>query len=138
MGRVGPAVGALDRAGTSGHRVLPPDGAAEGSCELHVQGVDFFDSANHPTMTFATTAITGSGATWSFEGPLTVKGRTSPVRLDASLTGKALFSVDEKEHIGFVARGALSRAAFGVAPAIPSFVLSDEVQLDLSVQLVAE
>ncbi len=105
--------------------------------EQHVQGEDFFDSANHPTMTFRSTQISGSGDRWSFEGPLTLRGVSHPVALDAELTGRAVFPMDGTEHIGFVASGVLSRRAFNVATAIPSVMLSDDIAVDLAVQLIA-
>lgn len=105
--------------------------------EAHVQGEDFFDSANHPTMSFRSSRIEGEGDAWSFEGPLTLRGVTQPVALVASLTGRTVFPMDGKEHIGFVANGSLSRTAFGVAPKIPTMMLSDAIQVELAVQLVA-
>ncbi len=106
--------------------------------EQHVQGEDFFDSANYPNMTFAASDISGSGAAWTMSGPLSLKGASVPITLDVTLTGRQIFPMDNKEHIGFVASGIVSRSAFGVASQIPAFLLSDDIQLDLSVQLIAE
>ncbi len=106
--------------------------------EQHVQGEDFFDSERHPMMTFSTSQILGSGDKWTMTGPLTLRGASVPVSLEATLTGRTVFPMDNKEHIGFVASGVVSRLAFGVASQIPSFMLSDDIQLDLSVQLVPE
>ncbi len=106
--------------------------------EEHLQGEDFFHSGQFPTMTFRSTGIEGEGERWHVNGDLTLRGITRPVALDTNLTGRALFPVDQKEHIGFVATGAVSRTAFGVAPNIPSLMLSDDIRVELSVQLIPE
>jgi polyisoprenoid-binding protein YceI len=130
-----------DRAETSSLQVFVELASLQSSHpgrEEHLQGEDFFHSARHPQMIFTTTSISGAGDRWSFEGPLVLRGVEQPIQLDATLTGRAVFPLDQKEHIGFVARGSLSRSAFGVAPNIPGLLLSDQVVLDLSVQLIAE
>ncbi len=106
--------------------------------EQYVQGEDFFDSANYPTMTFTAGEFSGSGDSWAMTGPLTLKGISVPVTLDVTHTGRQIFPVDNSEHIGFVASAAVSRFAFGVGSQIPSFILSDDIKLDLAVQLIAE
>ncbi|MGD9755554.1 MAG: YceI family protein [Acidimicrobiia bacterium] len=105
--------------------------------EQHVQGEDFFDSTRHPTMLFRSTGIEGDGNRWSCAGELTLRGMTAPITLHTELTGRALFPLDQKEHIGFIGTGTLSRRTFGVAPNIPSLLLSDDIRIELSVQLIA-
>lgn len=106
--------------------------------EQHVQGEDFFDSANHPSMTFTAEEFSGSGDRWAMTGPLTLKGTSRTVTLDVTHMGRQVFPIDGTEHIGFVASGVVSRSAFGVGSQIPSFLLSDDIQLDLAVQLIPE
>jgi polyisoprenoid-binding protein YceI len=43
----------------------------------------------------------------------------------------------EKEHVGFVARGLLSRSTFGVAVGVPADLLSDDIEIEIAAQLVA-
>ena len=104
----------------------------------HLQGADFFDTAADGTMTFRSTNITGSGDDWTIDGQLTMKGESHPVSLKAKMTGKAVFPMDQKERIGFTAAGTLARKKFGVGAAIPGFVLAEDVELTLAVQLVAQ
>lgn len=106
--------------------------------EEHLQGEDFFHSARHPEMSFLSTRIEGADTSWSVTGNLSLRGVTQPVTLDATLTGRALFPLDQKEHIGFVASGLLSRTAFGVAPNVPTMILSDDITVDLAIQLIPE
>lgn len=106
--------------------------------EEHLQGEDFFHSGQFPTMTFRSTGIEGDGERWRVLGDLTLRGTTGQVGFDTTLTGRALFPLDQKEHIGFVANGAVSRSAFGVAPNIPSLMLSDDIKVELSVQLIPD
>ncbi len=104
----------------------------------HLQGPDFFDTAADGTMTFRSTKITGAGDDWTIDGQLTLKGNTHPVSLKAKMTGKAIFPMDQKERIGFTASGTLDRKKFGVGAAIPGFVVSEDVELSLAIQLVAQ
>ena len=106
--------------------------------EEHLQGEDFFHSAQHPQMSFRSTRIEGAEAAWTVTGDLSLRGVTRPVTIDTRMTGRALFPLDQKEHIGFVASGVLSRTAFGVAPNVPSMMLSDDITVELAVQLILQ
>lgn len=103
----------------------------------HIQNPDFFHSELHPAMTFRSVAVTAAGEGWIVDGELTVRGAGLPVRLETRMTGRKVFPLDEKEHIGFVASGRLSRSSFGVAAEIPGDLLSDDIEIDIAAQLVA-
>jgi polyisoprenoid-binding protein YceI len=102
----------------------------------HLQVADYFDSANHPTMTYRSTGFVEGPSGWTVDGELTLKGTTRPLSLQAAVTGRALFPLDQKEHIGVTATGHLHRTAFGIGPDVPAFLLSDVIQLELAVQLL--
>ena len=104
--------------------------------EEHLQGADFFDSGQYSDMIFRSTHIRGDREQWTVTGDLTLRGVTNPVTFDAQMTGRSVFPLDQKEHIGFVASGSLSRTAFGVGASIPTMMLSDEINIELAVQLV--
>ena len=104
----------------------------------HLQIPDFFDTASYPTMVFESESVDGDDGAWVIDGNLTIKGTTLPLRLTTMLTGQRVFPLDEKLHTGFVASGSLSRLAFGVAPEVPDPMLSDDIKLDLAVQLIAD
>jgi len=103
----------------------------------HIQNPDFFHSASHPDMTFRSTSISQTGEGWVVDGDLTVKGTSQPMRLETTMTGRKVFPLDEKEHIGFVASGLLSRTAFGVAAGVPADLLSEDIEIVIAAQLVA-
>jgi polyisoprenoid-binding protein YceI len=103
-----------------------------------LQTADYFDTALHPTMVFESTAVDGEDERWVVDGQLTIKGTTAPLRLDVTMTGRSVFPLDEKEHIGFVASGWLSRRAFGVAPDVPDDILSDGIDLAIAAQLITD
>jgi polyisoprenoid-binding protein YceI len=106
----------------------------------HLQIADYFDTAAHPMMVFESTSIAAgeSDDRWVLDGDLTIKGTTRPLRLSAGLTGRRVFPLDEKEHTGFVANGRLSRLAYGIGAEVPDIMLSDEIELDIAAQLIAD
>lgn len=94
-----------------------------GPRDEHIRSGDFLDVANHPEITFVTTAVepTGEG-TATVTGDLTIRGVTNPVKLDATLNaiGPNPFNA-EQQIAGFTLTGEIDRTAFGIdfgAPAI--------------------
>ena len=60
----------------------------EPSLTGHLFSPDFFDAANHPEITFASTAIEPAGdGNLKVTGDLTIRGVTRPVELDAEVEG---------------------------------------------------
>ena len=103
--------------------------------DQHIQGPDFFDSENHPKLTFTSTGISGSGDNYQLTGDLTLRGVTKPVSLAVDFNGSNVFPVDQSTHFGFTATGSISRADFAMTYGAP-LVLSDNVKLNLDVQFV--
>ena len=101
----------------------------------HLRAGDFFDVANHPQLTFRSTAISESGSGFSMSGDLTIKGATQPVELEATFNGSGVFPVDQSTHYGFSATGTISRSAFDVSYGVP--MVSDDVALVLEAQFVS-
>ncbi len=56
------------------------------SRDKHLRSADFFDSENHPEITFTATEVTLDGAGASVTGSLEVRGQTRPLAFPASLT----------------------------------------------------
>lgn len=84
----------------------------------HLRGEDFFDVANHPTMTFRSTGVrvASSGGTsddYLVDGELTVRGVTRPLTLEASFDGTATDPWGG-ERVAFTAKGSVDREAFGL------------------------
>jgi len=55
--------------------------------DAHLRGNDFFDMDQFPEINFKSTAVGGSGSTYTVTGDLTIKGTTKPVTFDLEMTG---------------------------------------------------
>jgi polyisoprenoid-binding protein YceI len=109
--------------------------------DTHLRSADFFDlEESDPTMTFASTSITGEGDEFTMTGDLSLAGVTRPVELEVELEG---VSGDPwgGTRAGFSAEGNISRKDFGIEFDIPldggGFVIGDKVKIELDLQFVA-
>ncbi len=100
----------------------------------HLNGENFFDTANHPEITFTGTEITSTGdTTFDITGDLTIKGETQAVTLKATIRKMDMHPMRNVPTIGVTADGTLSRSAFGLSRGVPN--IGDEVTLHISVEL---
>ena len=76
--------------------------------DTHLRSADFFDSGNHPDITFTADDIQPSGRGVAVTGMLTVRGRTRPLSFDAAASVRADggIRVDAEVHV--------NRADFGL------------------------
>lgn len=92
-------------------------------------------AAKFPQMTFKSTKVELTGPnTARITGDFTLKGVTLPVTLDATFNGGyAGNQYEPNARIGFSAKGALNRSAFGVKEGVPppgtNFGVSDNVDI---------
>jgi len=109
--------------------------------DAHLASSDFFNAEKNPKMTFRSTSIEGSGEEYTLIGDLTLNGITKPVELEVEFFGTSIFPVDQSTHAGFTATGSLSRKDYGIefnmALGGDKVMISDKVNLELDVQLVA-
>ena len=109
--------------------------------DAHLRGTDFFDTEQHPTMTFRSTSITGSGEDYELAGDLTIAGITKPVTLDVEFHGTEVFPGDQSTHAGFSATGQIERSDFGIDFGIiagaEKLMLGDKIKIELDLQFVA-
>lgn len=102
----------------------------------HLLGERFFDTANHPTITFEATGIElGEANTATVSGDLTIKGQTHPVELAVVLNKAGMHPMLKKPVMGFNAQATLSRSQWGLGYAVP--MVGDEVRLYITVELQA-
>jgi polyisoprenoid-binding protein YceI len=106
----------------SGHGTVGPDGAVSGTVtvaaasidtkntrrDTHLRSADFFDSGNHPDITFTADEVRPSGQGVAVTGALTVRDRTRPVSFEAAA------SVPGDGEIWLDAEVPVNRADFGL------------------------
>src|SRR5215469_12449902 len=106
----------------SGNGTVAPDGEVSGTVtvaaasidtkharrDTHLRSADFFDSGNHPDITFTADGIRPSAQGAMVTGTLTVRGRSRPLAFDAaaSVQGDGGIWVDAEVHV--------NRADFGL------------------------
>ena len=108
--------------------------------DQHLKSADFFDSASFPSIAFAGKLV-NQGGEYQLQGDLTLKGITQQVTLDVTYGGTVADPYGQTKA-GFEIEGKLNRKDFGLTwSAITeagSVVVSDQVRLQLSVQLVKQ
>ena len=100
--------------------------------KTHMSSADFFDAAKFPAVTFASTAVTPTGKTTArIAGTLTIKGKSTPVVLQARFTGAGAGPMPpHAQNIGFEATTSVSRTALGISYGVP--LVSDKVDLRIT------
>ena len=106
----------------------------------HLKSDDFFGVETYPTLSFTSTAITGTGDDLMIKGEITIKGVTRPL----TLTGELSRTVTDpwgNQRTSLAVTGKLSREAFGLvwnmALEFGGFMVSDEVKLHIEAEAVA-
>jgi polyisoprenoid-binding protein YceI len=98
----------------------------------HLQSPDFFDTARHPELRFASTSVDVEGDEVVVEGELTIRGVTKPVELRGRFVGAA-HDAFGNERIGVELEGVVDRNDFGLSWNAPlpggGFLLPDDVTL---------
>jgi len=104
--------------------------------DQHLVSADFFDAANHPTITFKSTSmkqvVLGSG---NVSGDLTIKGVTKPVTLDVTLNKVGKNFRSGADMFGISATGNVKRSDFGVDKYGP---MADDVEIMIEVEFIKE
>lgn len=100
----------------------------------HLVGERFFDTANHPSISFKSTSVAlGTADTATVSGDLTIKGITHPVVLEANLNKAGNHPMLKKPVAGFNAQTKVLRSAWDLGYGIP--MVGDEVTIYISVEL---
>jgi polyisoprenoid-binding protein YceI len=107
----------------------------------HLRSPDFFDVANHPTITFVSTRVSGPRDHFTVTGDLTIRGQTREVALDVTFNGTGT-SPFGQSVAGFTAETKINRKDFGLnwnmALEAGGFLVGDEVKLEIEVEAVKE
>jgi polyisoprenoid-binding protein YceI len=107
----------------------------------HLRSPDFFDTDNHPQMTYRSTGVRADGGDYVLDGELTLKGVTREVPLKLELNG---FGPDPYggTRAGFTATGSIHRSDFGITynAAIEGggVVVADKVDIHLEIEAILQ
>ncbi len=103
----------------------------------HLNGPDFFNTAEYPTITFNSTRVEATGEnTFDVTGDLTILGTTKPVTLAATINKAANHPMQDVPTVGVSAATKLVRSEWGLGAYVPA--VSDEVQLSIEVELLMQ
>jgi polyisoprenoid-binding protein YceI len=102
--------------------------------DKHLKSPDFFDVAKNPTLTFKSTAVTGTAGSLKIVGDLTLAGVTKSVTLDVDGPSAPIKGQGGKMVTGFSATGTLKRSDFNFGPKFTTPVLGDEVKFTIDVE----
>ncbi len=107
--------------------------------DAHLRSTDFFNTDQHPTMTFESTGVSGSGDEFTVNGNVTLNGVTRPLALKVEFNGTELFTPTGRIHSGFTATGTIKRSEFGIDfGALPigvdKLALGDDVKFELDLE----
>ena len=110
--------------------------------DTHLRSADFFDVANHPTLTFKSKRVEpGAAGKFKLVGDLTIRGNTKEVVLDVEGPSPIMTSKTERGTnvlTGATATTKISRKEFGVLwnnliESMP--VVGDEVSITIDLEL---
>ncbi|HVI48091.1 MAG TPA: YceI family protein [Chitinophaga sp.] len=106
----------------------------------HLKNGDFFDSGNYPKISFVSKKVKKiDGEQYKLLGDLTIKDQTHPVELEV-LHGGTTVDPWGQHKAGFTLKGRIHRADYGLrwnaTTEAGGIVLSDEVKLNMEIQLV--
>jgi polyisoprenoid-binding protein YceI len=103
----------------------------------HLNSSDFFNTAEHPTITFRSTKVEATGeSTFDVTGDLTMLGTTKPVTLATTINKAANHPLREVPTVGVSASAKLLRSEWGLGAYVPA--VSDEVELSIEVELLSQ
>ena len=109
--------------------------------DAHLRSTDFFDTDNHPVMTYRSTGVRAERDGYVLDGELTLRGVTRQVPLHLEVNG---FGPDPYggTRAGFTATAEINRQDFGVsynaALETGGVVVSDKVNIQLEIEAVLQ
>jgi polyisoprenoid-binding protein YceI len=105
----------------------------------HLRSGDFFDSEQHPEITFVSTSVDHDCDEWTITGDLTIKRVTRPVSVLFQYTGSAKDPYGNV-RIGFEGEAAINRKDWGLtwnaALETGGVMVSDKVKLEFDVSAI--
>lgn len=107
----------------------------------HLKSPDFFDAANHPTLTFKSKALTkNSGNEYKLVGDLTLRGTTKEVTFPVVYNGTVKGFGGSFDVAAFEINGKINRQDFGLKwnalTETGGIVVSDDVKLEVLAEFI--
>jgi len=103
--------------------------------EEHLRGADFFNSTQHPFMTFRAGKLAFNGDALSkVEGEITLLGVTRPLNLGVTHFRCGIHPMLKREVCGADLAGSLKRSEFGMKYGLPA--VGDDVRLLIQVEAI--
>lgn len=103
----------------------------------HLNGADFFNTAEFPSITFTSTQVEATGdGTFNVTGDLTILGKTKPVTLATTINKAGNHPLQNVPTVGVSASTRLMRSDWGLDAYVPA--VSDEVELSIEVELLSK
>ncbi|HTE32828.1 MAG TPA: YceI family protein [Chryseolinea sp.] len=107
----------------------------------HLKSADFFDAANHPTITFASKSLVPkSDDQYDLTGVLTIRGTAKEIKLTATYNGTVKGFGGSFDVAGFEITGKINRKDYGLTwnglTETGGIVVSDEVKLEIFAEFV--
>ncbi len=108
----------------------------------HLKSADFFDAANHPKLSFKSTAIVGKGDNeYKVTGELTIRNTTKPISLNVEFGG-VQNDLYGQTVAGFEITGKINRQEYGLSwnavTEAGGIVVADDVKLIINAELVKQ
>jgi polyisoprenoid-binding protein YceI len=107
----------------------------------HLRSPDFFDVANHPTISFESRRVAGSREQFKVTGDLTIRGQTREVTLDVTFNGVATNPLGQSVA-GFTAETHINRKDFGLnwnmALEAGGFLVGDDIKIEIELEAVRQ
>jgi polyisoprenoid-binding protein YceI len=107
----------------------------------HLRSADFFDVANHPSITFESRRVSGSREHYKVTGDLTIRGQTREVTLDVTYNGIGTNPLG-RSVAGFTATTEINRKDFNlnwnVALEAGGFLVGDQAKIEIELEAVKE
>ena len=108
--------------------------------DAHLKSEDFFDAANHPTMTFVSTSIAPKGAgKFSMTGDLTIRGITKRVTFDLERSEPYTDQKAGIVRLGAAASATVNRKDFGMkwnqVLDNGGLVVADDILIQLDIEM---
>lgn len=103
----------------------------------HIQGADFFDTAQYPTATFKSTKVHFKGdKPVAVDGDLTIKGVTKPVTLKMESFHLMPHPMLKKDALGANAVTKVKRSEFNMGKYTPH--VGDDVTIEIAVEAIKQ